>query len=247
MKVFIGTDIGAYTFAPGGAGVGTVTLTGLATLQLEQVLSILNVTTNEFIYLPPTAGLGGSIAANVVTLDVDTSSMNAADRLQILVDLPSSDIQAAITIIGASSGVGADVDGSKRLLVSTPPPTPPAGTTAQGEEEFSDVSGNNAVYTYFTIPNGETLTVQRFVGGSEGTNNESYVALWHDPTGTNATGDDGDASWDLITLGFTANSNFGDDLDEDFVGDETARIVLHRRRLDRGNRLMFARWSGFSQ
>lgn len=229
MKVFIDTDVGSYTFAPGAAGVGTVTITGVSSLQLEQVLSIMNVTTNEFIYLPPDANLGGSIASNVLTLDVDTSAMNANDRLQILVDLPVTDLPS--------------------IPVSLPPPTPPAGTTPQSVTEFNDVSGNSADYDYFTIPNGETITVQKLQGSSEGDTKETYVALWHDPNGDTASGaqDDGHPNWELIALGFTNISNINFDLNNKYVGDGTARVVLHRRRMDSGARLVFARWQGFTE
>ncbi len=150
-------------------------------------------------------------------------------------------------IEGDTSGNVAEVDASNRLLVSTPPPEPPSGTTPVVITEFDDVLGNNRDYNYYTIPNGETVTIQSLIGGSEGTNNESYIALWHDPTGTNASGaeDDGDPSWDIIVLGFTANSNVQFDLNQSFVGDGTARIVLHRRRMDGGQRLMFGRWQGY--
>ena len=155
-------------------------------------------------------------------------------------------IEGLIRLVGLSGNI-AEVDGSGRVLVSAPPPTPPAGTNPQSVTEFDDVSANSADYNYFLIPNTEVITLQNLQGSSEGNTKETYVAIWHDPTGTNATGDDADASWELIAIGFTNISNINFDLNNEFTGDGTARIVLQRRRLDSGARLVFARWQGFSQ
>lgn len=83
MKQFVGTEIGGYSFS---AASQQVTLTGLNTLTLEQVLLITNVTTNQVIYQFNNPALGGSISSNVITLDFNTTAMNNADRLQIIID-----------------------------------------------------------------------------------------------------------------------------------------------------------------
>lgn len=93
MKQFVGTEIGGYSFS---AASQQVTLTGLNTLTLEQVLLITNVTTNQVIYQFNNPALGGSISSNVITLDFNTTSMSDTDRLQIIIDyLPAGQKTAA--------------------------------------------------------------------------------------------------------------------------------------------------------
>ena len=213
MKKFIGTDVGAYTF---NKTAGTVTLTGITTLKLEHVLSILNVTRNEFLYLPPSAGLGGSIASNVITLDVDTSSMDNADRLQILVDLPASDLAP--------------------IPVSVPPPPPPEGTTPVTRTAYNSVSGSSD--DIYSIPNGETLTIQRLSAGAESINSGNVIELWDDPNG-NLTG------MSIIDVIFADGASDQHDINQDFVGDGTRRIVMRRLRLSGGNASIFGKWSGY--
>lgn len=81
-----------YTFTPGAAGVGTVTINAL--YNLNELLMITNVTTNVVIYNFSDTSRGGAISQSrsttspqtVITLDFDTSSMNSADELQIYVE-----------------------------------------------------------------------------------------------------------------------------------------------------------------
>lgn len=84
MKILVGVDKGTYTFNASGQ---TITLSGIPTISLTQLLLITNVTSNEIIYSPVIAGKGGSISSNVITLDFNTTSMNNGDDLQIFVHL----------------------------------------------------------------------------------------------------------------------------------------------------------------
>lgn len=78
----------SYTFAPGPAGSGTITLPGV--YALEYFTQILDVTTNSVIYNPEDDNYGAtlSVANNqtVLTLKGNTSYCQASDRLQILVN-----------------------------------------------------------------------------------------------------------------------------------------------------------------
>jgi len=81
-----------YTFTPGAAGVGTVTINAL--YNLNELLMITNVTDNIVIYNFSDTTRGGAISQSrsttspqtVITLDFDTSSMDSADELQIYVE-----------------------------------------------------------------------------------------------------------------------------------------------------------------
>jgi hypothetical protein len=94
MKKLLGTDIsGSYTFAPAGAGSGTITFSGLPSyiaLGLQNILLITNTTANTIIYNFADSSTGAvSFANNILTLDVSTTGQSASDKLQIYLDLPS--------------------------------------------------------------------------------------------------------------------------------------------------------------
>lgn len=89
MKKLLGTDTtGSYTFDPTAK---TVTFSNLAqSLTLANILLITNTTANTIIYnfADPTSG-AVSFNNNVLTLDYNTTTMNASDFLQIYVDVES--------------------------------------------------------------------------------------------------------------------------------------------------------------
>jgi hypothetical protein len=89
MKKLLGVDtVGSYTFDPTAK---TVTFSNLAqSLTLANILLITNTTANTIIYnfADPTSG-AVSFNNNVLTLDYNTTSMNASDVLQIYVDVES--------------------------------------------------------------------------------------------------------------------------------------------------------------
>lgn len=124
-----------------------------------------------------------------------------------------------------------------RLKVSQEPPTPPVDTTSVQQTAQGDQGSNQTAYLNYTIPNGETLIIQRFIGGAEGGGGQSKISLYYDSTGT-GTGD-------LIAVGYVADNNFQFDLNAQYIGDGTARIRLARTRLDAGTRETFGRWEGY--
>lgn len=64
----------------------TVTFTDYSTIDLDSILLITNVESNTIIYNFACAGFGGTVLANVLTLDYDTSLMSDVDKLQIFYD-----------------------------------------------------------------------------------------------------------------------------------------------------------------
>lgn len=130
-KTLVG-NIGSYTF---DASAQTITLSGLPTLTIEQVLLVTNVkdNANEVIYQFDLPTKSGTISGNVITLVFDTTSMADTDPLQIWVDLPSSSSGAINSKIeGDVSGNIAEVDTDKRVLVNTKPSTDNAAVSAFG-------------------------------------------------------------------------------------------------------------------
>jgi hypothetical protein len=121
-----------YSFTTGAAGVGTLRFPGR--YSLERVLLIINTTRNITLYNFADSSFSGTAAAfttgdlagifpnltqsvggyTTVTLDLDTTTMNAADKIAIYVDEPASD--AATTVRPWSFGT----DAIERMRVSNP-------------------------------------------------------------------------------------------------------------------------------
>jgi len=121
-----------YSFTTGAAGVGTLRFPGR--YPLERVLLIINTTRNTTLYNFADSSFSGTAAAfttgdlagifpyltqsvggyTTVTLDLDTTAMNAADKIAIYVDEASSD--AATTVRPWSFGT----DAIERMRVSNP-------------------------------------------------------------------------------------------------------------------------------
>ena len=86
MKFMLGSDVGSFVFDPASK---TITFSGVD-LQLKNVLLITNVKTGDILYNFASKSQQCSISGNVITLTFDTTLMNAADELQIYVDIPST-------------------------------------------------------------------------------------------------------------------------------------------------------------
>jgi len=89
--------VSGYTFSPGVAGSGSITISGI--FPLEQFLLATNVTDNVVIYQFNSPARGGSVSSvsgnTTLFLNADTSGMNAADKVQLFVD-DGADIQVEI-------------------------------------------------------------------------------------------------------------------------------------------------------
>ena len=77
------TDPTRYVF---DASNQTVQLLDYTSINLAGLLLIVNTNTNTIIYSLVTAGSGGTVAGNVVTLDYNTTAMSDNDPLQIIYD-----------------------------------------------------------------------------------------------------------------------------------------------------------------
>lgn len=72
-----------YTF---NSSTRQITLTDYTSVDLEGFLLVTNVTDNIIIYNFADPTRGGTVSANVLTLDFDTTSMSNTDDLQIFID-----------------------------------------------------------------------------------------------------------------------------------------------------------------
>jgi len=138
---------------------------------------------------------------------------------------------------GNGSGDFANVDASKRLLVSTQA-VAPVGTNAVRVIAQSNVNG--AVNTDYTVPAGKTLAITQFFAGGETSGKESKFELWHstDSGATNGT---------LLAFGYIGDGaqNVRADLNVSILGVGTTQVVrLRRERLDGDSRELAAAWEG---
>lgn len=98
----------SYTFTTGAENVGTVAVLG--TYTLEQFLLITNVTNGTILYQFDVPQRGATLVSaggyTTLTLEIDTRSMSASDRLQVFVDDGQN---AQVTLTNASVEISNDV------------------------------------------------------------------------------------------------------------------------------------------
>jgi hypothetical protein len=104
MKINVGIDDGYVIFAHGGAGVGTLTFSGLRGFNPARLLAVTNVTRNTLIYAAERSGKGGAWVytdktGGVLTLAVSTSDHNDADELRCIYDEPERTTQGPILTV----------------------------------------------------------------------------------------------------------------------------------------------------
>jgi hypothetical protein len=87
MKQLIGIDTGSYAF---DKDLRTITFSDVS-LSQEQILLITNTTDQIIIYSFADTNIGGSLVGSVLTLEYDTTSMSNTDKLQIYVDVPTTE------------------------------------------------------------------------------------------------------------------------------------------------------------
>lgn len=150
----------------------TVTFTDYATINLDSIYAIINVTRNIVIYNPTSTSLNGTVATNVLTLTYDTSAMANTDKLLILYD----DRANESTLVGpvtetapatdtASSGLNGRLQRIAQRISSL--------ITALGSPFQAGGSIGNS--SFGAILAAETTKVIGTVNNAEGTNNIGYT------------------------------------------------------------------------
>ena len=155
--------VSGYTFTPGVAGSGIITVSGV--FPLEQFLLATNVTDNVIIYQFNSPARGGSVSSvsgnTSLRLNADTSGMNAADKVQLFVD----DGQDAQVEISNASGISVFPENIttkfRESFESFSPGTNWTLATASGD--IVQLDGNAVSASYLVISkdplttNGETI------------------------------------------------------------------------------------------
>jgi len=89
MKQF---TIPSYTFTPGASGVGTVNLSGISGFNVKYLVAVINQTRGVVIYSTgDTSTRYTNLAGTTLTLNVDTSTHNSGDVLQVIYEVTSAD------------------------------------------------------------------------------------------------------------------------------------------------------------
>jgi len=165
--IMIWSEKGTYTF---DASEKTVTIAGTKTFNIEEILTIINITDQIVIYSPSDTGAGGTISGNVITLEYDTTAMDDADSLQIFVQYNNSQDY--------------DLWGQKTLpqnnvpKIVTSPETLVSATPYELTASFADVGAEFYVWASESI----TLWVTLDIGTS--VNPEIRILFKHTTAGT---------------------------------------------------------------
>ena len=186
--------------------------------------------------------LNGSVAQSVFRLQTiyhQIPSKPSSHTLKsVLVDDDDAELVKAVISGRSSDGLfrNATVTTAGQLLVSTPPPVAPSGTTPVVQSVFDGVSNQSELV--YVIPDGELLSIVRLRGTIESSVGSGQVELIYRPTGL-------PASDVLLEVGIGNGNNFQFDLAEEFLGDGTAQIVLRRTNSGGGTLLIYGKWDGY--
>jgi len=131
---------------------------------------------------------------------------------------------------------GVVVTPAGQISVATPPPTAPPGGVTVVRTAFGPVTTvSNDLYL---ITNTKTLKIQRLSSACEASVSGSKVELFEDQNG------------DLSVLNFiwghyVNGNNYSNDLEKEYIGNGTRRILMRRTRLDGGARDILSEWVGY--
>jgi len=164
------------------------------------------------------------------------ASANGKITLKVITEQASGSHTEIVIRDKDNSNYKASVSAAGRLLVSQEPPEAPPGTTEISVTEYNNMSGTDT--DYYTIPNGETVVIQRLSGSSEEANGGCAIELWYDSNGNG----NGMTIIDVIHVNASSDQH---DLSFTVEGNGTRRIALRRRRLGGGSAEIFGRWEGY--
>lgn len=129
-------------------------------------------------------------------------------------------------------------DGSINAAIVQPPA--PSNAVPVNISAFGDVASTAGVDTYYTITNGETLTIQYLLAGAEYDASGSVVELFYDPNGNLSV-------LTRISTVFVNATSDSAPVQQIFTGNGTRRIVLRRRGFGANAREIFAQWFGYEE
>jgi len=257
MKQF---TIPSYTFTPGASGVGTVNLSGISGFNVKYLVAVINQTRGVVIYSTgDTATRYTNLAGTTLTLNVDTSTHNSGDVLQVIYEVtaadPLTDTQlraSAVPVSGTFFQATQPVSGTffqatQPVSIASMPSTPVTGTFWQATQPVSAAalplpsgaatSANQApLTTSHPLPNASGAVVRQApseiwsVGFADVGSSLMATELTQRRLGT-GVGVSQSSSNLVLTSGTTANSEFLARSVQSFRGALTARqkTILSQR------------------
>ena len=191
-----------YTF---NASAKTVTFTDFATINLDRVQLITDVTANVIIYQFNSSALGGSASSNVLSLTYNTASLNNGDHLQIVYDAAAGDPIYDLPEVSGTVASGAADSGNPVKVGGIYHASTPTFADGQRGDLQLDSSGNTKFYmatkldstndaittypfghSYQNISSNATTTLKSsagvLVGLTVGNVGSSWVATIYDST-----------------------------------------------------------------
>lgn len=165
------TLIADYTF---DASAQTVTFTQETSILLGRVLTVMNVTDGIVLYIPATPAKGGTVAANVLTLEYDTTSMADTDDLLIYYDTVDTPATSALqatgnTVLSALDSLLRQLNtalnrlGFLNTIIDTAGAARVSGTVAVSS--LPTLANVTTVATVTTVTTVSTVTNQSQMGG----------------------------------------------------------------------------------
>jgi len=137
-------------------------------------------------------------------------------------------------IIEDTDGNKVKVSNAGELLVKNAIQTPVSSTSIK-RTIYQDVNGSSSVTDDWIIPNGVTLYLQTFKGGSEDIDKSSKAILELIDGGNTET----------LGVAYCGGNNFFYQLADEIIGDGTKLIRITATRLDAVKREMYVNWSGY--
>ena len=160
-----------------------------------------------------------------------------------MADLSEKDSAQSVKVVGADPATGIEsyylsTTSAGYIRVSNTPAPPPAASVVR-----RTVVGNVGVTPgddLYTITSGKTLKIQLLVGGAQNGTDGSKVALYEDPNGDLSVLNE-------IAVIYVNMSTIHIDLDDDYVGNGTRRILMRRISFSASAREIYGRWVGYEQ
>lgn len=123
------------------------------------------------------------------------------------------------------------------LRVDAAPAAPPGTTHKSG---IGTGGMNGTVDEDYTITNGKTLVVQQFSGGGEVSVTGNRMELVFKP-------DANPINEQLISVGYASGSSFETTINQEFVGDGTAKLTIRRVNMTGGVSHITGSWVGYEK
>ena len=173
-----------------------------------------------------------------VDANITTQGNTPTDLLRVgggVYSLGQKTMAASAPVVLASDQTSIPVTAT----ISAIPPIP-QGATAIDSETFGNVASTSGIDTYVVITNLKTLTIQTFIGGAEEKTGGSVCELFFDVNGNLSV-------LTRIRTIWVNGDSFTVGVDQSFVGDGTARMVLRRRGYTGSGREMEVAFSGYEE